>query len=75
MFIYFLSFLQIATKINAKISEWSLRDVGTLEQNLVFGDASSKELINLLTTNQVHRLNVAAKVAYIHCLEKIQTDS
>ena len=47
-------FPQIATKINSKIAECFLRDVGTLEQDLVFGDAGSKELLNLLTTNEVH---------------------
>lgn len=44
--------IDIATKLNAKIAELGLRDLGTLEQELVFGDASSKELINVLTTNQ-----------------------
>jgi hypothetical protein len=49
-----------------------LRDVGTLEQNLVFGDASSKDLLNLLTTNQVHRLNVAAETVQLHFLNVIK---
>lgn len=44
--------IDIATKLNAKIAELSLRELGTLEQELVFGDASSKELINILTSNQ-----------------------
>ncbi|MCO5559681.1 hypothetical protein L7F22_013282 [Adiantum nelumboides] len=44
--------IDIATKLNAKIAELCLREVGTLEQELIFGDASSKELINILTTNE-----------------------
>ncbi|KAH6558406.1 hypothetical protein KP509_1Z065700 [Ceratopteris richardii] len=44
--------IDIATKLNKQIAELSLREIGTLEQELVFGDASSKELINLLTSNE-----------------------
>ncbi|KAH7352483.1 hypothetical protein KP509_19G048300 [Ceratopteris richardii] len=44
--------IDIATKLNKKISELSLREIGTLEQELVFGDASSKDLINIFTTNE-----------------------
>ncbi|KAL3694828.1 hypothetical protein R1sor_008479 [Riccia sorocarpa] len=40
--------IHIATVINNKIKEDGLDDVGNLEQDLVFGDATSKELINIL---------------------------
>ena len=35
------------------IRELGLRDVGQLEQDLVFGDAGTKELIEFLRKNQV----------------------
>uniref|UniRef100_A0A0E0CK24 SNARE-interacting protein KEULE n=1 Tax=Oryza meridionalis TaxID=40149 RepID=A0A0E0CK24_9ORYZ len=37
-------------KLNSIIREQGLRDVGQLEQDLVFGDAGTKELINFLRT-------------------------
>eukprot|EP00249_Psilotum_nudum_P019849 c27445_g1_i3 orf=1768-3075(-) len=45
--------IDIATKLNDKIKENVLSDIGNLEQDFVFGDASSKELINILSTNQL----------------------
>ncbi|KAL6640269.1 hypothetical protein ACP70R_022118 [Stipagrostis hirtigluma subsp. patula] len=42
--------VEIAGKLNNIIREQSLRDVGQLEQDLVFGDAGTKELINFLRT-------------------------
>ncbi|PKA66457.1 SNARE-interacting protein KEULE [Apostasia shenzhenica] len=44
--------VEIAGKINKLIKESGLRDLGQLEQDLVFGDAGSKDLINFLRTNQ-----------------------
>ncbi|URE21394.1 SNARE-interacting protein KEULE [Musa troglodytarum] len=44
--------LHIAGKINGIIREQGLREVGQLEQDLVFGDAGTKELINFLRTKQ-----------------------
>ncbi|KAI3929765.1 hypothetical protein MKX01_025933 [Papaver californicum] len=44
--------VEIAGKINRLIRELGLRDLGQLEQDLVFGDAGSKELINFLRTKQ-----------------------
>ncbi|KAK9076450.1 hypothetical protein SSX86_004784 [Deinandra increscens subsp. villosa] len=44
--------VEIAGKINAKISEDGLRDLGQLEQDLVFGDAGNKELIEYLNENE-----------------------
>lgn len=51
--ILFLHFTQIAGQINQIIREEGLRDLGQLEQDLVFGDAGSKEVINYLRSNQV----------------------
>ncbi|KAL8208023.1 hypothetical protein R6Q57_007435 [Mikania cordata] len=45
--------VEIAGKINAKISEDGLRDLGQIEQDLVFGDAGNKELVNYLEENEV----------------------
>lgn len=45
--------VQIADKLNGIIKEQHLKDVGQLEQDLVFGDAGTKELINFLRTRLV----------------------
>lgn len=45
--------LQIAGKINRIIRETGLRELGQLEQDLVFGDAGAKDVINFLRTKQV----------------------
>ncbi|PRQ57634.1 putative sec1-like protein [Rosa chinensis] len=42
----------IAGKLNKIIRETGLRDLGQLEQDLVFGDAGAKDVINYLRTNQ-----------------------
>uniref|UniRef100_A0A7N0ZXT0 SNARE-interacting protein KEULE n=1 Tax=Kalanchoe fedtschenkoi TaxID=63787 RepID=A0A7N0ZXT0_KALFE len=42
--------VEIAGKISKIIKEMGLREVGQLEQDLVFGDAGTKELINFLRT-------------------------
>jgi len=44
---------QIAGKINRFIREYGLRDIGQLEQDLVFGDAGAKEVISILRSKQV----------------------
>ncbi|GLT51926.1 hypothetical protein SLA2020_252970 [Shorea laevis] len=44
--------IEIAGKINKLIRDMGLRDLGQLEQDLVFGDAGAKEVINFLRTNQ-----------------------
>ncbi|XP_042397739.1 probable protein transport Sec1b [Zingiber officinale] len=44
--------VEIAGKINRLIREMHLRDIGQLEQDLVFGDAGAKEVITLLRTKQ-----------------------
>ncbi|CAN0921438.1 Protein transport Sec1a [Linum grandiflorum] len=43
---------QIAGKINLQIRDLGLRDLGQLEQDLVFGDAGAKEVISYLRTNK-----------------------
>lgn len=40
------------------IADLGLRDIGKLEQDLVFGDAGAKEVINFLRTKQVKRLGI-----------------
>ncbi|XP_019709523.1 SNARE-interacting protein KEULE isoform X2 [Elaeis guineensis] len=44
--------VEIAGKINKLIRDTALRDIGQLEQDLVFGDAGAKEVINFLRTKQ-----------------------
>ncbi|KAM5554910.1 protein transport Sec1a-like [Rosa sericea] len=44
--------VEIAGKLNKIIRETGLRDLGQLEQDLVFGDAGAKDVINFLRTNQ-----------------------
>lgn len=48
-----MHFTQIAGQINQIIRDEGLRDLGQLEQDLVFGDAGSKEVINYFRSNQV----------------------
>ncbi|GFZ06956.1 Sec1/munc18-like (SM) proteins superfamily [Actinidia rufa] len=42
--------VDIAGKINNMIKEMGLKDLGQLEQDLVFGDAGTKDIINFLRT-------------------------
>lgn len=44
--------VEIAGKINKVIREFGLREIGQLEQDLVFGDAGTKELIEFLRNHQ-----------------------
>jgi len=44
---------QIAEKINRIVREQGLKDVGQLEEDLVFGNAGTKEVINFLRTHKV----------------------
>ncbi|KAF3439985.1 hypothetical protein FNV43_RR18263 [Rhamnella rubrinervis] len=48
--------VEIAGKINKLIREMGLRDLGQLEQDLVFGDAVAKDVINFLRTKQLIKL-------------------
>lgn len=49
---------QIAGKINRIIKEMGLRELGQLEQDLVFGDAGAKDVINFLRMKQVMKHRV-----------------
>lgn len=51
--LYLFPEIQIAGKLNTIIREMGLRELGQLEQDLVFGDAGAKEVINFLRKNQV----------------------
>ncbi|XP_031269702.1 protein transport Sec1a [Pistacia vera] len=44
--------VEIAGKINQIIRDTGLRELGQLEQDLVFGDAGAKDVINFLRTKQ-----------------------
>ncbi|TYI15704.1 hypothetical protein ES332_A08G204600v1 [Gossypium tomentosum] len=44
--------VEIAGKINQIITEQGLKELGQLEQDLVFGDAGMKDVIKFLTTNE-----------------------
>jgi hypothetical protein len=44
--------VEIASKLNHLIDENQLAELGKLEQDLVYGDATSKEVIAFLTANQ-----------------------
>ncbi|KAK8940443.1 SNARE-interacting protein KEULE [Platanthera zijinensis] len=44
--------IEIAGKINKMIRELGLREIGQLEQDLVFGDAGTKDLINFFRSKQ-----------------------
>ncbi|XP_010422183.1 PREDICTED: protein transport Sec1b-like isoform X1 [Camelina sativa] len=45
--------VEIARTINKTIMEQGLRDLGQLEQDLVFGDAGRKDVIKFLSTNHI----------------------
>lgn len=47
------TFLQIAEKLFDIIKQQHLKDIGQLEQDLVFGDAGTKELIDFFRTCRV----------------------
>ncbi|PWZ37545.1 hypothetical protein Zm00014a_040727 [Zea mays] len=49
--------VEIAGKLNNIIKEHHLKDVGQLEQDLVFGDAGTKELISFLRTRMLAGLS------------------
>jgi syntaxin-binding protein 1 len=45
--------IQLAGKINSIIRESGLRELGQVEQDLVFGDATMKDVIKFLTMKEV----------------------
>eukprot|EP00262_Sarcandra_glabra_P016883 TRINITY_DN5629_c0_g1_i1.p1 TRINITY_DN5629_c0_g1~~TRINITY_DN5629_c0_g1_i1.p1 ORF type:complete len:567 (+),score=90.36 TRINITY_DN5629_c0_g1_i1:2-1702(+) len=69
--------VEIAGKINKVIRELGLRELGQLEQDLVFGDAGTKEVINFLRTKQdvtpENKLRLLMIYAAI-CPEKFEGD-
>ncbi|XP_019252325.1 PREDICTED: SNARE-interacting protein KEULE isoform X2 [Nicotiana attenuata] len=69
--------VDIAGKLNRIIRESSLKEIGQLEQNLVFGDAGTKDLINFLRVNQdvtrENKLRLLMIYAAVHP-EKLESD-
>lgn len=51
---YTAEHVQIATTINEKIKKESLNDIGKLEQDFVYGEATSKDLLSMISSKQVH---------------------
>lgn len=44
--------VEVASKLNSAIEAGALAELGKLEQDLVYGDATSKEVIAFLTAHQ-----------------------
>lgn len=65
--------LEIASKIDKVIGDKGLVDLGKLEQDLVFGDATSKEIITYISTNQ--KMSSEDKVWRHHCLSTAAASS
>lgn len=64
--------MQIAGKINRIIRELGLRELGQLEQDLVFGDAGTKDVIKFMTTKEVKFIvNYNWTVTTFHYIYKI----
>ncbi|KAL4443933.1 hypothetical protein ABPG75_011670 [Micractinium tetrahymenae] len=57
--------VEIASKLNGRIDSDALAELGKLEQDLVYGDATSKEVIAFLTANQA--IPAADKVRLLMC--------
>ncbi|PRW58349.1 SM Sec1-family [Chlorella sorokiniana] len=57
--------VEIASRLNNQINENQLAELGKLEQDLVYGDATSKEVIAFLTANQA--IPAADKVRLLMC--------
>ncbi|KAJ8447617.1 hypothetical protein Cgig2_031671 [Carnegiea gigantea] len=53
---------KIANKINQIIAEQRLKDVAQLEQDLLFGDVGTKEVINFLRTHEVEYLETVVNM-------------
>ena len=54
--------VELAARINRALEEKSLTDLGKLEQDLVFGDATSKEVISYLSSPAASNLPAEDKV-------------
>ncbi|KAG6435675.1 hypothetical protein SASPL_100550 [Salvia splendens] len=69
--------IHIAGKLNELIRELDLRDLGQLEQDLVFGDAGTKEVITYLRSNQDGSTENKLRLLMIYCCvspEKFEGD-
>ncbi|XP_072971201.1 SNARE-interacting protein KEULE-like [Typha angustifolia] len=69
--------VEIAGKVNNIIRETGLRNIGQLEQDLVFGDAGAKEVINFLRTKQDASPENKLRLLMIYSLiypEKFESD-
>ncbi|KAF7844783.1 protein transport Sec1a-like [Senna tora] len=69
--------VELAGKINKIIRDAGLRDLGQLEQDLVFGDAGAKEVINFLRTKQDTTVEYKLRLLIIYAIvypEKFEGD-
>ncbi|KAL8111413.1 protein transport Sec1a-like [Apium graveolens] len=69
--------VEIAGQVNQIIRDEGLRDLGQLEQDLVFGDAGSKEVINFLRSNQDASYECKLRLMLIYAIvypEKFDAD-
>lgn len=57
--------VEIASKLNTRINDDALTELGKLEQDLVYGDATSKEVIAFLTAHQ--SIPASDKVRLLMC--------
>ncbi|KVH89180.1 Sec1-like protein [Cynara cardunculus var. scolymus] len=70
--------VEIAGKINTVISEEGLRDLGQIEQDIVFGDAGHKELLEYLSENEDGNVENMLRLMMIYALadpEKFEGDN
>ncbi|KAL8263511.1 hypothetical protein R6Q59_021641 [Mikania micrantha] len=69
--------VEIAGKINTVIRDEGLRDLGQVEQDLVFGDSGTKEVINFLRSHQDARTEYKLRLIMIYATvypEKFEGD-
>ncbi|KAJ0594982.1 putative sec1-like protein [Helianthus annuus] len=69
--------VEIAGKINKIIRDEALRDLGQVEQDLVFGDSGTKEVINFLRMHQDSRPEYKLRLIMIYAMvypEKFEGD-
>lgn len=65
--------VELASRINKALEEKSLTDLGKLEQDLVFGDATSKEVISYLSSPAASNLPAEDKVSHLsHCFQSLR---
>lgn len=67
----------IAGKLNTLIRDMDLRDLGQVEQDLVFGDAGTKEVITFLRSKQDGSTEIKLRLLMIYCCvypEKFEGD-